>query len=39
MAVSEADRLVSSKYGGTDIKLDAEDLLILSARDVVAIVG
>ncbi len=39
MDVSEGDRVVYSKYGGTDIKLDGEDLLILSARDVLAIVG
>ena len=39
MDVSEGDRVVYSKYGGTDIKLDGEDLLILSASDVLAIVG
>ena len=37
--VSEGDRVVYSKYGGTDIKVDGEDLLILSARDVLAIVA
>ena len=37
--VSEGDRVVYSKYGGTEIKIDGEDLLILSARDVLAIVG
>jgi chaperonin GroES len=37
--VSEGDRVIYSKYGGTDVKLDGEDLLILSARDVLAIVG
>jgi chaperonin GroES len=39
MDVSEGDRVIYSKYGGTDIKLDGEDLLILSSRDVLAIVG
>jgi chaperonin GroES len=39
MDVSEGDRVVYSKYGGTEIKLEGEDLLILSARDVLAIVG
>ena len=39
MDVKEGDRVVYSKYGGTDIKLEGEDLLILSARDVLAIVG
>ena len=37
--VKEGDRVIYSKYGGTDVKLEGEDLLILSARDVLAIVG
>ena len=37
--VKEGDKVLYSKYGGTDIKVDGEDLLILSARDVLAIVG
>jgi chaperonin GroES len=37
--VSEGDRVVYSKYGGTEIKVEGEDLLILSARDVLAILG
>jgi chaperonin GroES len=37
--VSEGDRVMYSKYGGTEIKVDGEELLILSARDVLAIVG
>ena len=37
--VSEGDRVIYSKYGGTEIKIDGEDLLILSARDVLAILG
>ena len=32
------DTVVYSKYGGTEITIDGEDLLILSARDVLAIV-
>jgi chaperonin GroES len=39
MDVKDGDRVVYSKYGGTEIKLDGEDLLILSARDVLAILG
>ena len=39
MDVSEGDRVIYSKYGGTEIKLDGEELLILSARDVLGIVG
>ena len=37
--VKEGDRVIYSKYGGTDVTLNGEDLLILSARDVLAIVG
>jgi chaperonin GroES len=36
--VKEGDTVVYSKYGGTEITIDSEDLLILSARDVLAIV-
>jgi len=39
MDVSEGDLVMYSKYGGTEIKVDGEDLLILSARDVLAIIG
>jgi chaperonin GroES len=39
MDVKEGDRVIYSKYGGTDIKVEGEDLLILSARDVLAVVG
>jgi chaperonin GroES len=37
--VKEGDRVIYSKYGGTEIKIEGEDLLILSARDVLAILG
>ena len=36
--VSVGDTVVYSKFGGTEITVDGEDLLILSARDVLAIV-
>jgi chaperonin GroES len=36
--VKKGDTVVYSKYGGTEIKIDGDDLLILSARDVLAIV-
>jgi chaperonin GroES len=39
MDVKEGDRVLYSKYGGTEIKAEGEELLILSARDVLAIVG
>jgi len=34
--VSTGDTVVYSKYGGTEITIDGEDLLILSGRDVLA---
>jgi chaperonin GroES len=39
MDVKEGDRVIYSKYGGTEVKLEGEELLILSARDVLAILG
>jgi chaperonin GroES len=33
------DTVVYSKYGGTEISVDGQDLLILTSRDVLAIVG
>ena len=38
MDVSVGDTVVYSKYGGTEIASNGEDLLILNARDVLAIV-
>ncbi len=38
MDVSQGDTVVYSKYGGTEINIEGDDLLILSARDVLAIV-
>ncbi len=35
--VKEGDRVIYSKYGGTEVKVDGEELLILSARDVLAV--
>ena len=39
MEVKEGDKIIYSKYGGTEIKVDGEELLILSARDVLAVIG
>ena len=36
--VAVGDIVVYSKYGGTEITVDGEDLLILSGRDVLATV-
>src|SRR5437588_12806107 len=37
--VKVGDTGVYSKYGGTEITVDGEDVLLLSARDVLAIFG
>ena len=37
--VKAGDTVVYSKYGGTEILVDGEDLLILNGRDVLAIAG
>jgi chaperonin GroES len=34
--VAVGDKVVYSKYGGTEITIDGEDLLILTSRDVLA---
>jgi len=36
--VAVGDTVVYSKYGGTEITVDGEDLLILAGRDILAIV-
>ena len=33
------DKVIYSKYGGTEVKYAGEEFLILSARDVLAVVG
>ena len=37
--VQVGDRVIYSKYGGTEIKHGGEEYLILSARDILAVVG
>jgi len=39
MDVKEGDTVIFSKYGGTEVKLGADEYLILSARDVLAVVN
>ena len=36
--VSEGDEVLYSKYGGTEVRYGGEDYLVLSARDVLAII-
>ena len=37
--VKVGDKVVYSKYGGTEVKLEHEEYLILSARDLLAVVS
>lgn len=37
--VAVGDRVVYSKYGGTEFKYEGEDLLIMSSRDILAVVS
>ena len=37
--VKVGDKVIYSKYGGTEVKLGGDEYLILSARDVLAIVN
>lgn len=39
MEIHEGDRIVFSKFAGTEITVDGEDLLILASRDVLAVAG
>ena len=39
MDVSVGDKVIYSKYGGTEVKYGGDELLILSARDVLAVVS
>ena len=36
--VSVGDTVIYSKYGGTEVKYNNEELLVLSARDVLAVI-
>jgi len=37
--VKEGDTVIYSKYGGTEVKYAGEEYLILSARDVLAVIS
>ena len=36
--INVGDVVIFSKYGGTEVKYDGEEYLILSARDVLAVI-
>ena len=38
MDVAEGDVVIYSKYGGTEVKYGGEEYLILSSRDILAVV-
>ena len=38
MDVKVGDRILYSKYGGTEVKVEGEEYLVLSSRDILAIV-
>ena len=39
MDISVGDKVIYSKYGGTEVKYGGEEYLILSGRDVLAVVS
>ena len=39
MDVAVGDKVIYSKYGGTEVKYSGQEYLILSARDILAVVS
>ena len=39
MDVTVGDKVLYSKYGGTEVRYEGEDYLIVGARDILAILG
>jgi chaperonin GroES len=39
LQVNEGDRILFARYAGTTVEVNGEELLILSERDIVAVVG
>ena len=39
LGINVGDTVLYSKYGGTEVSVGGDDLLVLNARDVLAIVG
>ena len=37
--VKEGDRVLFGKWGGTEVKIDGEDLLIMKESDIMGIIG
>ena len=38
LEVKKGDRILYSRYGGTEVKVDGEELVILSERDILAVI-
>ena len=38
-SVKKGDKVLISKYGGTEVKIDGEDLLIINETDILGILG
>jgi chaperonin GroES len=38
-SVKEGDKVLISKYGGTEVKVDGEDLLIISESDILGVIS
>lgn len=38
MTVSKGDKVIITKYSGTDVKLDGQDYTIASVKDILAVV-
>ena len=39
MEVASGDRVLYSKYAGTEVKLDGDEVLVVSSRDILAKIG
>jgi chaperonin GroES len=39
MDVAAGDRVLYSKYAGTEVKLDGDEVLVVSSRDILAKIG
>ena len=39
LSVKQGDRILFSKYGGTEVRLDGQDYLIMREDDILGIVG
>jgi chaperonin GroES len=39
MDVSEGDKVLYSKFAGTEVKIEGNEYLVLSSRDLLAVVG